>query len=280
MSVLVLNSLMLKHLSWYYSNRKRKTPASDVVRKMYCLNELQVTSDCICQMHTCKYCDAVHGGTPAVKTKDLINSSRDDYVVTPNPWLILFVCVFFPLRIISISATTFLIGTTGRNCDHLRRKELRLTTIKTASASPQSSQHHWWGKRMTSSSHPPSSLAWLFRSFLSSLALIHSAVISLSPSLFLGGFCLLLFLFNPLFIREEEIKGPTFLSHSHVCCQGNMIQSIASCTSHTSHRCCCLLLVNTVWSHTKEYSSFCGVLGKSFFFIYIYIYIERFVRYQ
>lgn len=41
-----------------------------------------------------------------------------------------------------------------------------------------------------------------------------------------------------------------------------MIQSIASCTPRTSHWCCCLLLVNTVWSNTKGYSSSCWGLGK------------------
>lgn len=188
----------------------------------------------------------------------------------PNPWLTLY--VRFVLRIISISVMTFLIGTTGRTCDRPRRKELRLTTIKTASASPPSSQPHWWGKKNDiipahSLCHPlipPPLLLHSFVHFFHPLLLIHSAVISLSLSL--GGLCLLLFLFNPLFIPGEEIKGPTFLSHSHVCCQGNVIQSIASCNPRTSHWCCCLLLVNTVWSNTKAYSSSCGVLGKSFFF--------------
>lgn len=192
--------------------------------------------------------------------KTLWNKSSRDYVVTPNPWLIFY--VLFVLRIISISVMTFLIGTTGRTCDRPRRNELRLITIKTASASPPSSQPHWWGKRMTSSllssSLPPPLLLYSFF-FFHPFALIHCGHFSLSLSVVFASFfsCLTLSLFG-----GKDKKAPTFLFHSHVCCQGNMIQSIASCTPRTSHWCCCLLLVNTLWSNTKGYSSSSSVLRK------------------
>lgn len=119
--------------------------------------------------------------------------------------------VLFVLRIISISLMTFLTGTTGRTCDRPHRKELRLITIKTVSASPPSSQPHWWGKRMTSSllssSHPPSSPALLFL-FLSSFCSN-----TLRSFLSLRGLCLLLFLFNSLFIWKR-FKTKTVLLFS------------------------------------------------------------------
>lgn len=152
---------------------------------------------------------------------------------------------FDVLFVLRITVMTFLIGTTARTCDCPRWKELRLITIKPVSASPQSSRLHWWGKRMTSSSHPPPLLLYSFF-FLSSLWFntLRSFLSVVFASLFS---CLTLSLFG-----GGDKKRLTFLFHA--CCQGNMIQSIASCTPHTSHWWCCLLLVNALRFNSKGYS--------------------------
>lgn len=121
---------------------------------------------------------------------------------------------------------------------HNYKNRERFATIKSASLVR---------KRMISSLlHPPchpltplTSLSFILgRKTLSGH--LSSLFLSLSPS----GLLLLFFLFNCLFILGSKKNWPHFLIHSHVCCQGNVIQSIASCSRCTSHWCfCCSLLL-------------------------------------
>lgn len=134
---------------------------------------------------------------------------------------------------------------------HNYKNRERFATIKSASLVRKtmiSSLLHSFCHPLTPPSHlllsflavRHSAVIWALRFPLSLPAVSSFSSSCLTASLFWGG-----------------KNWPHFLLHSHVCCQGNVIQSIASYSRGTSHWCCCLLLFDNVRSNTKGRSTRC-----------------------